>query len=73
MWKSNLLEKRQFIEYEMLKQLAIHLKENTARPSLPLYKNKLQMENILKYYKQKLEFKLEENLRKYIGRPFKVS
>lgn len=33
MQKFNLQEKRQFIEYRMLKQLAIYLKENTVRPS----------------------------------------
>lgn len=32
MKKFNLLEKRQFIDYVILKQLAIHLKENTLGP-----------------------------------------
>ena len=31
MWKFNLLEKRQFTDYAVFKQLAIHLKENTVR------------------------------------------
>lgn len=30
MWEFDLLEKRQFVKYMLLKQLAIHLKENTV-------------------------------------------
>lgn len=32
-WKFNLLGKRQFHDYVMLKQLAIHLKENGVGPA----------------------------------------
>lgn len=58
MWKFNLLEKRQFTDYLVFKQLAIHLKENTVRTASFIEKL-IPDGKILNYFKiEKIEFRI---------------